>query len=209
MSKKSSITISNLKDIIPVPPQHINSTRDFLINSKNNSKSKDKKNNYKMKFSYIPKNNSLKNHTEYSSNNILDSKNNNSNPINKEKDNLKDIYKNKNINYTNNNEKKSNIISIFDPKKLQNLNNNERNNNKNISTNYVLISNNRKNSKGNILIYGNNRTNLPKRYHLNIDNINSNNSILIANKISVPHTSSSYPRYLPRSCFLGFPAPGQ
>ena len=184
MSKKSSIAISNLKDIIPVPPQHINSTRNFLINSKNNSKSKDKKNNYKMKFSYIPKNNSLKNHTEYSSNNILDSKNNNSNPINKEKDNLKDIYKNKNINYTNNNEKKSNIISIFDPKKLQNLNNNERNNNKNISTNYVLISNNRKNSKGNILIYGNNRTNLPKRYHLNIDNINSNNSILIANKIS-------------------------
>ena len=187
MSRKSNISLTNnTKDIIPFPIQHLKGTRNFpLKKSSETSRSKDKKENNRMKFSYIPKNKFIINNLDSNSisNNILDSK---SVIVNsKSKENLNEIKKNKNINNTNNNEKRSDIISIFDAKKLIVKNNERGNLPRNNSNNYVLISNNRKNSKGNILIWGKTKRILPQRYQLNLDNSNNkNNSIFIGNKIS-------------------------
>ena len=183
MSKRSNISLTNQnKDAIPIPPNYANSHRNIPLNPKISDKSKNnhRKENYKMKFTYISKNNYLLNNTDNNSNNFIDSKN-------LSKDNLKDINKDKESNYSTNNEKRSDIISIFDPKRLLIKNNEKINSPRNNTNNYLLISNNKKSSKGNIIISSKNKRFLPQRYQLNLDNnsSNNNNSILIGNKMNL------------------------
>ena len=193
MSKRSNQALINqIKDKIPFPPNYTYSNRNIpLIQSiSETSKNKDniKKENYKIKFSYIPKNNSRINITDNYSNNILDSKSN-SKDYNKELNKDKESSFSKNY---NNIEKRSHIISIFDPKKLLIKNNEKILSPKNYTNNYVFISNNRKNgnsnNKGHILIQNKNRI-LPQRYQLHLDSYtnNNSNSILIANKKNYYH----------------------
>ena len=174
---KFSLT-NNSKEIIPMPPHHIHSTRNFQINSKNSetSKSKEKKEKYKMKFSYILKGNyDINNIGGDNINNLSEQKSITFNS--KSKENNKE--KEKKLNYSGVNEKRNDIISIFDAKKLL-----MRNNDKiSYSNNFVIMTNNsRKNSKGNILLNGKNCKKIPKRYQLNLNN--GNNCILLGNKIS-------------------------
>ena len=195
ISKKSNQYLTNqVKDIIPIPPNHSHNYRNIPIISRTaaTSKNKDKRDNYKMKFAYIPKNNSRINLTDNNSNNILDSKN-----ISRE--NFRELNRDKessfsNINNNNNNNGKHNdIVSIFDAKKLLIKNNENINTPKNNMNNYVYISNNRKynNGKSNIIIQNKNNRQFPQRYQLHlesypINNSNSNNN-LFANKKNIYH----------------------
>ena len=186
MSKIPKISLTNnSKDIIPIPPNHMHSTRNFQINSKNSetSKSKERKDNYKAKFTYIPKGNyDLNNQEKVNQNKTVNISRENIKDIKKEKEKEKE----KNINYSNIIEKRSNIISIFDARKLLAKNNNNDKSPNSNNNNFVLISNNsRKNSKSNIFISGKSGKMIPKRYQLNLNNPNnSNSSILIGNKIN-------------------------
>ena len=185
MSKISSMSLTNnCKDIIPIPPNYMHSTRNFQINSKKSesSKSKERKENYKAKFTYIPKG-------HYDLNNLIEGVNPN-HTVNLSRENIKDIKKEKekekSVNYSNNTEKRNDIISIFDARKIMTKNNNNDKTPNSNNNNFVFISNNsRKNSKSNIFISGKSGKMIPKRYQLNLNNPNnSNNSILIGNKIN-------------------------
>ena len=94
MSKKSNTSLTNQpREVIQIPATRIYSNRNIPLSPNNSFKKKDKdkdKNDYKKKFSYIPKNPSLLNNTE---NNNIDSN-------------------------SNNFDKKGEINSIFDVKKL-------------------------------------------------------------------------------------------
>ena len=180
MSNSNVSLINRSKEIIPMLPHHNHSTRNLKFNSKNSeiSRINEKKDNYKMKFSYIPKNyNDAKNYNE-NINNALEKKCITCNS--KSRDNLNNIYKEKNINFSNNKEKRNDIISIFDAKKLL-IKHSDK-----IPNNFIFISNNsRKNSKGNIVIYNKNKKNITDRYHVKMHNNTFNtNSIIISNKVS-------------------------
>ena len=76
MSNSNVSLINRSKEIIPLLPHHNHSTRNLKFNSKNSeiSRINEKKDNYKMKFSYIPKNyNDAKNYNE-NINNALEKK---------------------------------------------------------------------------------------------------------------------------------------
>ncbi len=190
ISKKSNQYLTNqVKDIIPIPPHNYRNIQ-IIPRTAATSKNKDKRDNCKMKFAYIPKYNSRINLTDNNSNNIVDSKN-----ISRE--NFKELNKESsfsNINNNNNNNGKHNdIVSIFDAKKLLIKNNENINTPKNNMNNLVYISNNRKynNCKSNIIIQNKNNRQFPQRYQLHlesypINNINSNNN-LFANKKNIYH----------------------
>ena len=177
----NKLIASHSKEIIPIPPNHIHYTRNYQLNSQysNSSRNKEKKDNCKMKFTYIPNNNYEFIHHHDNSTSNLFPKSMTSNSMSRE--NLMEIKKNKIPYYSNINERKGDIISIFNPNKLL-IKNNDK-----IPSNLALISSDRrKYSKGNLFINQKIKKSMRNRYQLNLNNnyINDNSSIFIRKRIS-------------------------